>query len=177
MNLVNGFLENRHWLWTVVYSRLGDRLATEDVLQEISLATVKRAECSNDIHELKGWLYQVAVKQVMLFRRKESRYRRRIERYASTAPEQIQLTEIDQLCASERVEEVRNALNMIRPSDRQVLVLKYQEGFSCRQIAECLGVRETTIQSRLLRARRRVRSILVHQSSFAEFRSGANVST
>jgi RNA polymerase sigma factor (sigma-70 family) len=47
--------------------------------------------------------------------------------------------------------------------DRQVLMLKYVEGWTYRQLAEMLGVTEDTIEYRLLRARKRLKSLLQQQ--------------
>jgi RNA polymerase sigma-70 factor (ECF subfamily) len=41
--------------------------------------------------------------------------------------------------------------------ERQLLLLKYAEGWSYRQIAEQLGVQEDTVEYRLLKARKKLR--------------------
>ncbi|HBE68534.1 MAG TPA: RNA polymerase subunit sigma-24 [Planctomycetaceae bacterium] len=160
MDAATVFLENERWLWTVVYSRLGDRTATEDVLQEVSLAAIVSEKKNQSIREARGWLYQVAIRQVLLFRRKEARYRRRISGLADRTVSSDDFDSLDYLCACEDVQQVRDGLSELRESDRQILVLKYNDELSCRQIADRLGVQESTVQSRLLRARRRLRGIL-----------------
>lgn len=179
METTGVLLENQRWLWTVVYSRLGDRLATEDVLQEISLAAVKSSKQSQQIREVKGWLYQVAIKQVLLFRRKEARNRNKLNRLASVSPVGDDTcptnyapppNSLESVARAEQTELVRNSLSQLRPSDRQVLLMKYQEDLSCRQIAEHFGVAESTIQSRLLRARRKLRTLLLKQEDFQDLK-------
>ena len=179
METTGVLLENQRWLWTVVYSRLGDRLATEDVLQEISLAAVKSSKQRQQIREVKGWLYQVAIKQVLLFRRKEARNRNKLNRLASVSPVGDDTcptnyapppNSLESVARAEQTELVRNSLSQLRPSDRQVLLMKYQEDLSCRQIAEHFGVAESTIQSRLLRARRKLRTLLLKQEDFQDLK-------
>ncbi len=168
MNVSNTFLENRRWLWAVVYARLGDRSATEDVLQEVSLAAIRQSNPC-EIGQIKAWLYQVAVRQVMLFRRSEARHRHKLQYYSQSMPQPESELSLERICRGEQLDAVRNALNQVRPSDRQVLLLKYSENLNCQAIAQLLGVRETTIQSRLLRARRRLRQILTDQEDFEEY--------
>ena len=66
---------------------------------------------------------------------------------------------------SEAVEDVMQniALAIVRQRhdlDRQVLMLKYSEGWSYREMAKHLGVREDTIEYRLLKARKNLRRLL-----------------
>lgn len=171
MDLATAFLENETWLRTIIVARIGDQTAAEDVLQEVSVAAVRGSKRCLAIKQIRAWLYQIAVKQVLLFRRNEARRRQKVERY-------VQLGIATQFASSPSVEEVpseevaavNHALLTLRPTDRQVLLMKYSDGLNCRQIAERLGVKETTIQSRLLRARRRMKEILVQQDIFEEFR-------
>lgn len=168
MDAAHVLLENEQWLRTVVYSRLGDRVATEDVLQEVLVAAVTSSKQA-EIREIRGWLYQVAVRQVLLFRRKEARHRKKLKQVAMEVRTAMPATGVEQVCSQEEATQVQLAMQQIKPSDRQVLILKYSDDLSCRQIAERLGVSESTIQSRLLRARRKLRSILIQQGDFEEY--------
>lgn len=170
MDAATAVIDNRNWLWAVVYARLGDSLATEDVLQEVSVAAVRSDRMFADIKQMRAWLYQVAIRQVMLLKRREGRHRCKIRSYAVSRPtkhfEQFVDWLGDDTLQSQRVEQVQKAVALIKPSDRQVLALKYMQGLSCLQIAEMLNVSETTIQSRLLRARRRLRHVLIQDFEF-----------
>lgn len=168
MDLSAVFLENHRWLWAVVYARLGDHCATDDVLQEVSLAALRRRNSQGDIRQVKAWLYQIAVRQVVLFQRREYRYRKRVENYSQSAPLGEFSRTLELVALGEKQTYVQAALKRIKPSDRQVLLMKYCEELSCRRIAELLGVRETTIQTRLLRARRRLREQLLMHEDFRD---------
>lgn len=168
MNPAQTLLDNRRWLWAIVYARLGDASATEDVLQEVSVAAIRSDETFAEIGQLKAWLYQVAVRQVMLLRRRESRHRTKLQNYALTTRLDQGTSYVDWLCEGEQIGQVQQAMAQIRPTDRQVLALKYCEELTCKEIANHLGVTETTIQTRLLRARRRLRSLLVKEFEFEE---------
>ena len=64
------------------------------------------------------------------------------------------------LMSQERQKSVRSALERMSERDRQLLLLKYVEGFSYSQIAERVGVSASAVQSRLHRARAALRSEL-----------------
>jgi RNA polymerase sigma-70 factor (ECF subfamily) len=65
----------------------------------------------------------------------------------------------------EQREFVRKALDELSELDRQILLLKYSEGWTYRQLSEHLGVKEDTVEYRLMKARKNLRR---HLRSYAE---------
>ncbi len=61
----------------------------------------------------------------------------------------------------ERDETTRQALARLPGGQAEILVLKYGERYSYRQIAELLGISELAVDSRLTRARDRLRQELI----------------
>ena len=160
--------DDRKWLWSVIYARLGDASVTDDILQDIYVTVLQKHESWQDIQQIRGWLYQVAIRHVLQFRRGQLRQRERIQRYAQMMSADGDTSLLDRLCGDEQMDLVRTALWQLMPSDRQVLLLKYREDLSCRDIANHLGVTETTVQTRLLRARRRMKGLLVNSQKLKE---------
>ena len=80
--------EHDRWLRTVVFSRLRDAQAVEDVMQEVALAAVRQAAPITDPTRIAPWLYRLAVRQVLLYRRKLGRQRNLLRRYV----EQVEVT-------------------------------------------------------------------------------------
>ena len=154
------YLENESWLRTVVHSRVQESDAVEDIMQNIALALVRQREVLRDIGQLGAWLYQVAVRQVMMYRRTVGRRRKFENRLAKQARSFRSLDPVSSLLASEQQEAVRSAVEQLDELDRQVLMLKYVEGWTYRQLAEMLGVSEDTIEYRLLRSRRSLKILL-----------------
>ncbi|MEM8681726.1 MAG: sigma factor, partial [Planctomycetota bacterium] len=81
--------EHRDWLRSVIAARLGEPQAVDEVMQEVSMAVVaNRAPLENQA-KLAPWLYQIAVRQTLLYRRKHGRRRNLIHRYAErTQPQE-----------------------------------------------------------------------------------------
>ncbi len=156
------YLENESWLRTVVRSRVQEADAVEDIMQNIALALVRQRDALKDISQVGAWLYQVAVRQIMMYRRTTGRRRNFENRLAAQVTERTAAAPdpVASVLAAEKQEAVREAVGKLSELDRQVLMLKYVEGWTYRQLAEMLGVSEDTIEYRLLKARRRLKSLL-----------------
>ena len=149
------------WLRTVVAARLACREGVEEVLQEVALAAVAQRAPLTDPDKVGPWLYRLAVTQTLLYRRKLGRQRRLTERFANRLqPCESNSREADPLSwllAHERRQFVRQALDRIARRDREILLLKYSEGWNYHQLAKHLGISHSAVETRLHRARARLR--------------------
>jgi RNA polymerase sigma-70 factor (ECF subfamily) len=68
---------------------------------------------------------------------------------------------VEGVLAAETQENVQKAMRELSDIDRQILMLKYTEGWSYRDLAKHLGVQEDTVEYRLTRARKMLRKQLV----------------
>ena len=156
--------EHDRWLRTVVYARLGEPQAVDDVMQEVSLAAVRQQAPLADATKVAPWLYRLAVTQSLLYRRKQGRRRRLAGDYAERVrPREEGSREVDPLTwllADERRQMVRKAVSRLPGRDAEILLLKYSEDWSYRDLADHLGISQSALQARLHRARQRLRSEL-----------------
>jgi RNA polymerase sigma-70 factor (ECF subfamily) len=110
------------------------------------------------------WLYRLAVRQTLLYRRKHGRRRKLIDRVARrNQPSEADNRDPDPLAwllAEERRRQVREAMSRLGRHDAEILMLKYIEEWSYRELAEHLGVSESAVEARLHRARQRLRTEL-----------------
>jgi len=152
------------WLRTVVLARTGEIHAVDEVLQEVSMAAVAQRAPLQDPAKVAPWLYRLAVTQALLYRRKQGRRRKLTDRYAPrfspTEADARQMDPLVWLLADERRKLVRQALERLNQRDAEILLLKYTEGWSFRDLAEHLGTTESAIEARLHRARARLRQEL-----------------
>jgi RNA polymerase sigma-70 factor (ECF subfamily) len=124
-------------------------------MQEVALAAVPL----QDQAKAAPWLYRLAVRQVLLYRRKKGRQRKLTDRYvARLSPVAATVSDpLDWLVADERRGLIRVALQKLSSRDMEILLLKYTEDWSYREIAQQLGVSESAVEARLHRARKRLR--------------------
>ena len=153
--------QHGRWLRSVLVVRSRESGIVEELFQEVALTALRDGHAVKDNHKAAPWLYRVAVRQALMYRRKMGRERRRM----SSLAEQTSVAESDDqstdplgwLLADERIQLIRQAVDAIPGKDAEILLLKYSENWSYRQIADHLGVSEQAVDSRLHRARLKLR--------------------
>jgi RNA polymerase sigma-70 factor (ECF subfamily) len=156
--------DHDRWLRTVVYSRVREPEGVDEVMQEVALAAVRQAAPLSDPSKVAPWLYRLAVRQALLYRRTCGRRRRLTARYADRMqPSQVAPggDPLSWLLHHERCQQVRDALSRLNTRDSEILLLKYGEGWSYHEIADHLGVSHSAVETRLHRARKRLRAELL----------------
>lgn len=150
------------WLRTVIYARSGDPQAVEEIYQEVALATIRQTP---DVAEpqIAPWLYRVAVRQALLHRRRLGRQRKLRQRLAVdpvTNPEAAG-DPLIWLLADERQVLIRQAVGRLPAKDAELLLLKYTEDWTYHELARRLGISHSAVETRLHRARQRLRLALI----------------
>ena len=125
----------------------------DEILQEVSLAAVAQKAPLADASKVAPWLYRLAVRQVLLYRRKHGRRRNLVNRFArETQPTEVDRRTVDPLqwlLADERGRQVRAALSTMQARDAEILLLKYAEDWSYHEIASHLGISHSAVEARL----------------------------
>jgi len=156
--------EHDRWLRTVIHARVRRPEAVDEVFQEVSLAAVRQSAPLEDRGKVAPWLYRTAVVQSLLYRRRQGRRRKLTRGYAErcrpTEHDPRQPDPLGWLLADERRRLVRAALERLARRDAEILLLKYTEDWSYRQLAEHLGISASAVEARLHRARKRLREQL-----------------
>lgn len=157
--------QHDRWLRTVVHTRLGEPQAVEEVMQEVALAAVAQRSPLQDLARVGAWLYRLAVRHALLYRRRLGRQRRLIDGYAESGGRAAGIAPmtdpLDGLLHAERQTLVRDALRRLPRRDAEILLLKYTEEWSYRELARHLGVSESAVEARLHRARQRLRAVML----------------
>lgn len=151
---------HRSWLATVIRARLADRQAAEDVLQEVALAAIAQSSRPTDPAKVAPWLYRIALRKVINHHRATGRRRRLLDGAIASGRVKEHSSEPgpgDWLLKSENLANVAKVLQDLSPQDRQILLLKYTEGWGYQELAEHLGISIKTVEYRLLRARKALR--------------------
>jgi len=145
-------------LYGMVFRMLGDRGATEEALQEIFLKVHRGAPSLDPARDPGPWLITIAANTVRdLWRSSAYRFERASSSleadpgYAEQLPSSAPDPEKDTLTA-ERAEIVQRAIQSLRPSFREIVVLREYEGLSYDQIAAITGENPTAVRKRYSRA-------------------------
>ncbi len=153
-------------LYRVAYSVLRNRADAEDAVQETYLRVLKHSQELAEIREPRVWLVRI-VWNVVLDRK----------RRAKTRPETDEVSEVarllpahglsadDRVAAQQHHARVLEAVEQLPAKERRVLILSAFEELSSVEIAQVLGTTESTVRSRLFRARNLLSTLLSHTRS------------
>ena len=128
-------------VFRVAYSCLKRREDAEDVMQETLLKLYREDKSFDSEDHRRFWLIRVAVNEC----RKVMRWYRRV----------VPLDELPEAAAFDRPEqsELFRAVMDLPAKYRLAIYLYYYEGYSVREVGELTRTRESTVQTRLARAR------------------------
>jgi RNA polymerase sigma factor (sigma-70 family) len=127
----------------------GDPELAGDLAQEAFVRLYRRGEIPDDP---RAWLAAVASNLFW----DERRRARRHEQLLARQPPDLTLSAAPpapdaEVIAGEQRAQVRSVMERLSPRDRQMLLLRH-EGFSYREIAQALGIPETSVGTMLVRA-------------------------
>ncbi len=148
-------------LYRVAYSVLRNSADAEDAVQETYLRVLRHRDTLNEIRDPRVWLVRI-VWNVVLDRKRRSKTRPETDDIADLA----RLLPAAGLSAEERVssaqhhERVLRAVEKLPAKEQRVLILSAFEELSSVEIAHVLGTTESTIRSRLFRARKLLAGLL-----------------
>jgi RNA polymerase sigma-70 factor (ECF subfamily) len=155
--------EHGRWLRTVLAARGVDRTALDDAMQSLCAAALRGAAQLKDPQRVGPWLYRIAVVEALQYRRRTGRRKRLVERYTQQAAlpgEAVEYDPLAWLLAEETQQLVRQAIARLAPQDAEMLLLKYTEDWSYKELATHLGMSVSAVEARLHRARGKLRSAL-----------------
>jgi RNA polymerase sigma-70 factor (ECF subfamily) len=149
--------EHRRWIAAVLLAHKPRSVDLEDLMQDVALSFVSHVHELRDPGALRGWLRMVAVNAARMAARRLRQPERPLPD-GDAAPHDP----ADESDAARRdaAAEARRALAMAQElpeAYREPLLLRCVHELSQRQIAETLGLPETTVETRLARGRRMLR--------------------
>ena len=133
------------------YTWLGDLDDAKDICQEVLLKLLADGRTFPDWGQERAWVVRVAINQFKNWK-KSAWFRRR-----APLEEGLHLSaEMPEPGESPLLEQV----NALPPKYRQVLYLRYYEGYQVKEIAELLGQSPALVSTHLARARAKLRERL-----------------
>jgi RNA polymerase sigma factor (sigma-70 family) len=147
-------------LFGLTYRVLGDRLETEDTLQEAFLRLADAPVLQRPDDEIAAWLRRVCLNLSANRRRDAYRAHQRLERVARLEPAAGGVAADSPAGAAERREAqaaVRQALALLPERQRDCLVLRHS-GYAYAEIAATLGIAVGSVGVLLARAERAFRA-------------------
>lgn len=162
---------NETWLRSTIATQVGENAAVDEVFQDVALAATRQKAPIRDPRKIGAWLRRLATVYSLLYRRSLGRKKKLLQRYQDRVPVReisgVDAEPLHWLLTEERRALVREATARLADDERRVLTLKYAEDRSYKEIAEELGATVSAVQSKLHRARARLREKLAELSPTA----------
>ena len=152
----------------LAFSRLGDRVKSEDVVQDTFLRVFKKLKDYSRKAKFTTWLYRIASNLI----KDNHKYSRR-HPVSPLTTEQVakdfrlgrSVSRVDEgLCSTEKRAVVMNALSGLRSDLKEILILRDVQGLSYEHIAEVMRCTLGTVKSRVSRARMKFKNAYVKRS-------------
>lgn len=137
-------------IFRVSFQYVRNRQDAEDVLQEVLLNLVDylhHADFQSDEH-MKAWLIRVAINKSINFVKHNARRKKN---------EQLAFQEVH---IPPQYDDLDYVLSKLSATDREIIYLRYYEGYSAKEIAELINMTEKSIFKRLSRARIKLKDFI-----------------
>lgn len=148
-------MQHTSWIRNLAYANLRDYALAEDVSQEVLLKALAGPRRTGKV--LKAWLAAVTCNTAKNEIRGNSRRR---AREAKVAQYNSGTAEANQLDIMQTHRELTYVVEALSPKHREVIVLRFYEEHSFRQIGALLNISESTARVRLHRALRGMRNTM-----------------
>lgn len=149
------FTRNWSWLKGLVYSIIGGPDEVDDVLQDICVRVIEKIGSIRQPERFQPWLAILARRQALRHRQRAHAASRAL-RSEGFGPQHAAHGTQHELERGEQCEQIIRAIRSLPEKYREVFILEHGGDLTYRQIAEILDVPVTTVQIRLVRARRMI---------------------
>jgi RNA polymerase sigma-70 factor (ECF subfamily) len=149
------------WVRNVVYATVSNPVVVDDIVQNVWAKVWEQIGTLIEPARWRGWLYRLARNTAIDAGQKIAGERRRSLTYATV--EQAEARAADpagRLIDAEEHARVLGAIRGLPAIYREPFVLRHLEGWSYSQIGEAMSLPVDTVETRLVRARRLLRSAL-----------------
>lgn len=132
-------------IFRIAYQNLLHIHDAEDVVQDVFLKLLRqRDKCFDDSEHLKSWLIRVTINQCLDYKR--SFFRKNTVPYEDL-----------EIPYEQEDSGIWEELSRLPKDYRNILYLYYYEGYTIKEIADILGKKQNTVNSKLTRGRKRLK--------------------
>lgn len=164
-------------IYIATYAIARNKPIAEDAVQEAFYKALSNLDQLRDKSRFRAWVTRIAINEAKNTLIKQSRHV-----FCSGVENFLEGTWIwtdrqtdSALNVIEQRDEVKRILSYLKPSDREILVLKYYVDLSIEEIAELLNITSQNVKVRLCRARSSCRNIVHRDSGRQEGTGGGKV--
>lgn len=152
----------------LVFTYVQNIVDTDDISQEVFVTVYQRLNTFQGKSSLRSWIYAIAINQSKDHLRSwQSRNRRLKEKLIQSTPflKSNDKTPEDDLINQTQSNQLLTLVMNLPVIYREVIILYYFKELSTVEVSELLKTKEATIRTRLVRARKKLKQLLLKERS------------
>ena len=144
----NEIVENySDMIFRIAYQYLFNKYDAEDIVQEVFVKLLTKRVIFKDEEHIKSWLIRVTINQCL-------DYKKSLTKKSTVTIENMEIT------FKQKEGAILDAIQLLKEDERNVLYLYYYDGYKLKEIAKILKQKQNTINSKLTRARKKLKEIM-----------------
>ena len=139
-------------LYRIAWSYLGNNADVEDAVQDALIKAWEKRNSLRDLKQFRPWMSRILTNQCKDLLRKRKKW--------NFYP--LEDAAAQEAASPEPDAPVLEAVKKLKPEQGLLITLYYVDGYSVRELADALGIPESTVKTRMRSARRQLgRTLLV----------------
>ena len=144
----NEIVENySDMIFRIAYQYLFNKYDSEDIVHEVFVKLLTKRVIFKYEENIKSWLIRVTINQCL-------DYKKSLTKKITVPIENMEIP------FEQKEGEILEELQLLKEDERNVLYLHYYEGYKIKEIAKILKQKQNTINSKLTRARKKLKEIM-----------------
>ena len=135
-----------------------DRDEAYDLVQEVFIRAIREERLFTTDFRIKAWLYRVTSN--LCFNLVRNKKRRSAILDAAKMADRKDADQLSEIFSDERRVEVLRAISTLSEEHQNILMMRYYNDLSYKELSDVLGVKLGTVMSRLSRARSKLLEVL-----------------
>lgn len=141
-------------LYRYAYYRLADACDAEDAVSETVLTAYKEIGSLRKASAFSAWIFRIhyATCSQYIARQIDIKEAADIDEFKNSAKLSVSISTLSA--------ELNEGLNILNEQDREIVLLSVIAGFSSREISALVGIKDSTVRSKLSRSLQKMRNFL-----------------
>lgn len=144
------------------YSFVKDSARAEDFTHDIFIKLAVKIGTFKETARFSTWVYSITYNYCM----DQLRLNKKRSEYALSDNFDMEEEGDDSELLSMQTEGLRKTLELVSPEEKAILLMKYQDDFSIKEIADTFDLSESAVKMRLMRTREKVKKIYLENFAF-----------
>ena len=161
-------IRNWSWLKGLVYSVLNNSDDVDDVLQDVCIRVIDKIDSLREPECFKSWLAVLARRQALRNRQQRSARPMQLDEELVDQKFQIEDQLFENIEEQQQKRQIQLAIESLPEKYREVFMLQHSGDLTYGQIAEVLDIPITTVQIRLVRARKLIYDKIINREKIGQ---------